>query len=140
MDAGNALLSSLENALEQSIEKSAIGAGISALFNAVPGGNLFSGIFKSLGIPGFAAGAWSLPGDMVAQIHQGEMIIPAGPAAGLRSALSGGGSVGGGGHTFVVNYSAERGTTLDTLKAHSREMARLVADEFDRQPSIRPTY
>ncbi len=39
-------------------------------------------------LPSFAVGAWSLPNDMVAQVHQGEMIIPAGPAAMMRSALS----------------------------------------------------
>jgi len=41
-------------------------------------------------LPSFAVGAWSLPNDMVAQVHQGEMIIPAGPAAMMRSAFSGG--------------------------------------------------
>ncbi|MGA7383672.1 MAG: hypothetical protein WBW81_02920, partial [Methylocella sp.] len=33
----------------------------------------------------FATGAWSLPSDMIAQVHQGEMIVPAGPAATFRS-------------------------------------------------------
>lgn len=41
-------------------------------------------------LPAFAAGAWNLPADMVAQVHQGEMIIPAGPAARMRSMASSG--------------------------------------------------
>jgi len=48
-------------------------------------------------LPSFDAGSWNLPADMVAQVHQGEMIIPAGPAARLRSmppnSASGGGDV-----------------------------------------------
>ena len=47
-------------------------------------------------LPSFATGAWSLPADMVAQVHRGEMIVPAGPAARLRDAASGGGAPGGG--------------------------------------------
>lgn len=41
----------------------------------------------------FDVGAWNLPGDMVAQVHKGEMIIPAPFADDLRR---NGGSVGGG--------------------------------------------
>ncbi len=44
-------------------------------------------------LPSFAAGAWSLPSDMIAQVHKGEMIIPAAAAAGLREMSGGGGSV-----------------------------------------------
>ena len=40
-------------------------------------------------LPSFDMGAWSLPNDMVAQVHKGEMIVPAGPASSLRDALSG---------------------------------------------------
>lgn len=35
-------------------------------------------------LPKFASGAWKLPSDMVAQVHAGEMIIPADIAARLR--------------------------------------------------------
>jgi hypothetical protein len=37
----------------------------------------------------FAVGADNIPHDMVAQIHKGEMIIPAGPASALRSGQAG---------------------------------------------------
>jgi hypothetical protein len=40
---------------------------------------------------GLAVGSWNIPGDMVAQIHKGEMIIPADYADRLRA---GGGSLG----------------------------------------------
>ena len=51
----------------------------------------------------FAVGAWRLPADMVAQVHAGEMIVPAGPADLMRAAATGGGAgqgragTGGGG-------------------------------------------
>ena len=44
-------------------------------------------------LPSFDAGAWSLPADTVAQVHAGEMIVPAGPAAVMRAAA--GGQAGG---------------------------------------------
>jgi hypothetical protein len=40
-------------------------------------------------LPSFDTGAWSLPFDMIAQVHRGEMIVPAGPAGQLRDALWG---------------------------------------------------
>jgi hypothetical protein len=39
-------------------------------------------------MPGFAKGAWNLTRDMVANVHQGEMIIPAKIAAVVRRAVS----------------------------------------------------
>jgi hypothetical protein len=43
-------------------------------------------------VPSFAIGAWSVPADTLAMVHAGETIIPAGPAAAFRNAMSGGGS------------------------------------------------
>jgi hypothetical protein len=41
-------------------------------------------------LPGFATGAWNLPGNMAANLHAGEMVVPANFAAGLRSSVSSG--------------------------------------------------
>lgn len=38
-------------------------------------------------LPSFAVGAWDLPSDMVAQVHRGEMIVPATAASALRGAI-----------------------------------------------------
>lgn len=54
-------------------------------------------------LPSFDVGAWNLPGDMVARVHQGEMIVPAGPADAVRDMLSGKGAGGGGGVSFNIN-------------------------------------
>lgn len=50
-------------------------------------------------VPSFDVGSFSIPHDMMAQVHQGEMIVPAqgGFADMMRDAMSGGGSGGGGG-------------------------------------------
>lgn len=40
------------------------------------------------GLASFAKGSWELPSDMIVQVHKGEMIVPSGPAAALRSALT----------------------------------------------------
>lgn len=44
-------------------------------------------------LPSFDAGAWSLPADMVAMVHRGEMIVPAGLAGQIRDGAAGGGAV-----------------------------------------------
>lgn len=65
-------------------------------------------------LPGFAAGAWNLPHDMVAAVHAGEMVVPAATAGRIRAgsavlgatgATSAGGSGGRGGSpiSIVVN-------------------------------------
>jgi hypothetical protein len=40
------------------------------------------------GLASFAAGAWDLPKDMIAQVHEGEMIIPSRPPALFRDMMS----------------------------------------------------
>lgn len=45
-------------------------------------------VAPSYGLPGFAKGAWDLPRDMIAQIHKGEMVIPAKVALAVRSAIT----------------------------------------------------
>ncbi|MDR3461522.1 MAG: hypothetical protein P4L76_04305 [Beijerinckiaceae bacterium] len=62
-------------------------------------------------LPSFDAGSWNLPADMVAQVHQGEMIIPAGPAARLRSMTSSG---GGGGDVHVHHATHFNVSAMDS--------------------------
>lgn len=40
-------------------------------------------------LPSFAIGAWELPSDMIANVHKGEMIVPAKQAEGLRQGSGG---------------------------------------------------
>jgi len=57
-------------------------------------------------LPSFASGAWSLPSDMVAQVHRGEMIVPAGPATLMRDMAAGGGGAVHVHHATHFNVSA----------------------------------
>lgn len=45
-------------------------------------------VSSEFGLKGFANGSWDLPKDMIAQIHAGEMIIPAKVAHAVRGVLS----------------------------------------------------
>jgi hypothetical protein len=93
-------------------------------------------------IPSFAVGSWSLPSDMIAQVHQGEMIVPAGPAQTLRDAVSGGGggSSGGAGSSMVVNFAVNHNSTLTDAQANA--WARTIQKALNRtnalNPSLRP--
>lgn len=60
------------------------------------------------GLASFAVGAWSLPSDMIAQVHQGEMIIPAGPAAAFRNMMESNSGVAGTVHVHhATNFNVQ---------------------------------
>ena len=73
-------------------------------------------------VPSFAVGAWNLPADMVAQVHAGEMIVPAGPAAMMRAASGGDGAAQAGGGD-VHSHAHFHVTAMD-----SRDVRRVFSD------------
>jgi hypothetical protein len=73
-------------------------------------------------LPSFDIGTWELPSDMIAKVHKGEMIVPAGPAAAWRGQLDGGpigGGAGGG------NVTVNQGTTLNVSAIDATSVRRL---------------
>ena len=82
------------------------------------------------GIGSFAAGSWSLPADMIAQVHQGEMIVPAGPAATFRSMMESNSGVAGTvhvRHTTNFNVAAmDSQGVKQFLKDNSRQIMRTI--------------
>jgi hypothetical protein len=137
------------------IEAEAIfGAGSSAgggLLGVV--GGLFGGAAAGGGVAGdaadagtlamFQAGAWSIPRDMIAVVHAGEMILPADVAATAR----GGGTVPGfpggqaaapGGTGFNLNVSVQ---ALDAAgvaqwaNANAKTLATTIAKYMGNNPS-----
>jgi hypothetical protein len=85
-------------------------------------------------LPSFDAGAYSVPGDMTANIHKDEMIIPAGPADAFRSLLGGGGGQGGGGPTIQIN-----GPVIGT-QAWINQMIPQIAKALQTHGSRTPSY
>jgi hypothetical protein len=92
----------------QDAGKMMLNSAVSGLFrpeNALYGGggglmtSLLGGLFNSL--PSFSVGADRVPNDMVAKIHEGEMIVPKAGADYLRR----GGASGGGGVTIIDQRS-----------------------------------
>ncbi len=108
--AGTVARSGLEQSAATASGASIIGKILKSIFASA--GETFAGVFGFLspimgpaaagpaaasqatvlavgtGLASFAKGSWELPSDMIAQVHKGEMIVPAGPAAALRGALT----------------------------------------------------
>jgi hypothetical protein len=84
----------------------------------------------------FAVGSYSVPSDMLAQVHQGEMIIPETFAASLRGALGGGsqGSREGRIGNTINLHSSPNITGTNTaglgslLASHTRDMQRMIVN------------
>lgn len=115
--AGTAARSGLESSASTASIAGTIGAALKSIMASA--GETFAGVFGFLSpvmgpaaagpaagaeaavlstatsLASFASGAWSLPADMIAQVHQGEMIVPAGPASAMRDFLSGSAQVAG---------------------------------------------
>ncbi|MGH6838719.1 MAG: hypothetical protein ACREDT_07940 [Methylocella sp.] len=82
------------------------------------------------GVGSYALGAWSLPSDMIAQVHQGEMIVPAGPASTFRSMMESNSSVAGTVHVHHAtnfNVSAmDSQSVRQFFKDHGRTIMRTI--------------
>jgi hypothetical protein len=82
------------------------------------------------GMASFAGGSWSLPSDMIAQVHQGEMIVPAGPAATFRSMMESNSGVAGTVHVHHAtnfNVSAMDSQSVGQFfKNNSKQVMRTI--------------
>ena len=83
--------------------------------SAVSGiGSFFSGF-----LPSFDVGSYNVPSDMTANIHKGEMIIPAKKAAQIR-----GGGMNTGGTSVVQNITIGEGVSAQVRQ----EVAKMLPD------------
>ncbi len=102
---------------------------------AIPAGAAAGAVVA--GLASFDTGSWRIPRDQTANVHEGEMIVPArgGVADMFRDFLSGGGEgggPGGGGTTHVHNWNGPVFSKADLAKA--------VGEVFKNNPSLRPSY
>ena len=99
------------NTVQTDVNTSAITANTAALSSesASSGGGIFGDVLSFL--PAFDVGTDNVPRDMVAQIHQGEIIVPAAQATNLRSGQS------------MLGYSRSSVMTLPTGAAENMRFA-----------------
>lgn len=86
----------------------------------------------TLGLPGLDKGAWSLPGDMVAQLHKGETVLPKPFAEDYRT--NGG---GGGRGTTIIIQALDSADVKQFVKNNAGVLANAVSDHQNRNLSSR---
>ncbi len=104
---------------------------------AIPAGVAAGTVAASEGLVSLDVGAWNLGSDMVAQLHQGEMVVPQTFAQGLRD----GGGAGGGGDNYTINISAiDTQTGTQFLKNNASYIASALSSQVRNFNSKVPTW
>jgi len=80
-------------------------------------------------------GSWNVPGNMMANIHAGEMIIPKPFAQSLRE----GGGLTGGQMTVVINAN-DAASVAAWANSNSATLAKAVGNFWRFNPSARPQF
>ena len=108
------------------------------------GGGAFGGIGGGLGtILGFAGGTWSVPADMLAVVHAGEMVIPADLSAAIRDGQAALGGSGAAAPTFVANIQALDARSVQQLFANPSALdplVSLITRRLAARPSLQGAY
>jgi len=95
-----------------------------------PAGAMQALVMAQLPAVSLDVGAWNLNKDTVAQLHKGEMVVPATFAQGLRD---GGGSLAGGNSNVSVNFSVSAIDSRDMnqfFKENGGIIAKTVAEQM----------
>jgi len=94
---------------------------------AVPAAAAYAAVAAMEGLVSLDVGAWNLGSDTVAQLHQGEMVIPQNFAQGLRD---GGGFGGGGGDNYTININAiDTQTGTQFLRNNASQIASIISGQ-----------
>ncbi len=91
---------------------------------AVPAGISAAAVAGMEGLVSLDVGAWNLGSDMVAQLHQGEMVVPQAFAQGLRE----GGGIGGDNYTININ-AIDTQTGAQFLKNNASAIASAISSQ-----------
>jgi hypothetical protein len=86
------------------------------------------------GLSGFATGTNYVLNSGLAMIHRGEAIIPAAVAAKGSGPYSGAGNA----PTVNISYTQNGSIPLADFKNNARQMAKIIAEQFNLNPSLRP--
>ena len=94
---------------------------------AIPAGISAGAVAAMEGLVSLDVGAWNLGSDTVAQLHQGEMVVPKTFAEGLRD---GGGIGGGGGDNYTININAiDTQTGAQFIKNNASGIAAAISSQ-----------
>ncbi|WP_020177053.1 hypothetical protein [Methyloferula stellata] len=105
---------------------------LSPLMGPAAAGPAAAGEATVAAMASFDTGAWQLPSDMIAQVHQGEMIVPAAQTPWAQSLMAN--AVGGGGSSSVTvnhathfNISAlDSGDVKRWIRGNGKEILRTI--------------
>lgn len=108
---------------------------------AIPAGAAAGGAVAAFAGATFATGAWSIPRDMVAGLHQGEMVIPArgGLASEFRSIMASGG-FGRGGQTGPGGGTTHHWDFRGANVGDQTALVRKIVAALNANPTLRPNY
>jgi len=105
---------------------------LSPLMGPAAAGPAAAGEATVAAMASFDTGSWQLPSDMVAQVHQGEMIVPARQTPWVQDMLANGGQ-GGGGNTVHVHHAThfnisamDSGDVKRWIKGNGKEILRTI--------------
>jgi hypothetical protein len=155
-EAATSIAGIVKSILAYAAEAGAGAAAFSAPFTGPGavgvGASVAAGVAALAGsLPRFDKGSWELPsmgnfdgkGGFPALVHPGEMIIPAGPAAAVRSAAKGGGDQGAaapGGDVHLHVHAMDAQSVTRLFQNNGRDFAKIIAQQFNQNPSLRPSY
>ncbi len=93
----------------------------------------------------YDVGSWSVPNDMIAQVHQGEMIVPAAQTPWAQSLMANGGGGGGAGdvHNWTININGANRSPQEIvaeIRQNAVSIAKTLSQTISQNPSLRPTY
>lgn len=143
----NLALSFIESVAKMMVQWAAFTA-MTAVFGSSPVANPFAAgagglgeiIGGAAGLLGFAGGSWSVPEDMVAVIHQGEMILPADVAAGVRAGTSSAPASPSGFALNVTVQAMDAAGVAQWANANARTLAATIARYMAANPSTQGSY
>jgi hypothetical protein len=98
---------------------------VQGLYNAATGQGMDYGTKGSIG--SYAVGSYELPKDEVAQVHKGEMILPASIAQAVRTSLHNSSSKTSGGHNVQIQVMLTNGTDADVMRV-GRKIKSIIED------------
>ena len=98
-------------------------SGGSSIMSSV--GGWIKGITSIASLFGFASGANNIPNDMVANIHKGEMIIPAAGASLIRSGQAAIGGMPGGNQLHLTIHAMDSQSVISALHSVRNEATQL---------------